>query len=155
MPGPGRGVTIHEMFHTYFPMYVRVNERRFAWMDEGWANYITQLVTNRYFEENDDPVFVGAKFSMQSVFGTYEDLPLITSSQFMENSKYGYASYALPQFVYATLHHYLGKETFLEAFQTYIRRWAHKSPTPYDFFNTFEVVSGENLDWLWEPWFFR
>ena len=92
---------------------------------------------------------------MQSVFGTYEDLPLITSSQFMENRKYGYASYALPQFVYATLHHYLGKETFLEAFQTYIRRWAHKSPTPYDFFNTFEDVSGENLDWLWEPWFFR
>ena len=153
--GPGRGVTIHEMFHTYFPMYVRVNERRFAWMDEGWANHVTQLVTNRYFEEKDDPVFIGSKFSMQSVFGTYEDLPLITSSQFMDNSNYGYASYSLPQFVYATLHHYLGEDTFLKAFQTYIRRWAHKSPTPYDFFNTFEDVSGEDLDWLWEPWFFR
>jgi hypothetical protein len=153
--GPGMGVTIHEMFHTYFPMYVRVNERRFAWMDEGWANYITDLVVNRYFEENDVPVFIGPKLSMQSVFGSYSDLPLITSSQFMDNSNYGYASYPLPQFVYATLHHYLGEETFMEAFRTYIRRWAYKSPTPYDFFYTFEDVSGEDLTWLWEPWFFR
>ena len=153
--GPGMGVTIHEMFHTYFPMYVRVNERRFAWMDEGWANYVTDLVVNRYFEEKDVPVFIGPKLSMQSVFGSYSDLPLITSSQFMDNSNYGYASYPLPQFVYATLHHYLGEETFMEAFRTYIRRWAYKSPTPYDFFYTFEDVSGEDLTWLWEPWFFR
>ena len=41
---PGRGVTIHEMFHTYFPMYVRINEKRFAWMDEGWANFNTSML---------------------------------------------------------------------------------------------------------------
>ena len=34
--GPGRGVTIHEMFHMYFPMYVRINERRWhGWMKDG------------------------------------------------------------------------------------------------------------------------
>jgi hypothetical protein len=151
----GIGLTIHEMFHTYFPMYVRVNERRYAWMDEGWASYVDELVNERYFEGKSEPVFIGPKLSIQSVFGSYSDLPLITSSQFMDNSNYGYASYPLPQFVYATLHHYLGEETFLEALRTYIRRWAYKSPTPYDFFYTFEDVSGEDLTWLWEPWFFR
>lgn len=151
----GVGLTIHEMFHTYFPMYVRVNERRFAWMDEGWASYVDELVNERYFEGKSEPVFIGPKLSVQAVFGSYSDLPLITSSQYMDNTNYGYASYPLPQFVYATLHHYLGEETFIEAFRTYIQRWAYKSPTPYDFFYTFEDVSGEDLTWLWEPWFFR
>ncbi len=153
--GPGRGLAIHELFHTYFPMYVRINERRFAWMDEGWANYITQLVSDRFFEENDDDLFGAAKLQLGGVFGTYEDLPLITSTQFMDDSNYGYASYPLPQFVYAMLHHHLGDEVFLKAFRTYVTRWAQKSPTPYDFFYTFEDVSGEDLSWLWKPWFFN
>ncbi len=153
--GPGRGLAIHELFHTYFPMYVRINERRFAWMDEGWANYITQLVSDRFFEENDNNLFGAAKLQLGNVFGSYEDLPLITSTQFMDDSNYGYASYPLPQFVYAMLHHHLGDEVFLKAFRTYIARWAQKSPTPYDFFYTFEDVSGEDLSWLWKPWFFN
>ena len=41
--GYDENITIHEMFHTYFPMYVRINERRWAWMDEGWADYVTAL----------------------------------------------------------------------------------------------------------------
>ncbi len=153
--GPGKGVTIHEMFHTYFPMYVRTNEHRFAWMDEGWADYVTSQVTNRYFEENDQPVFAGQKVQMQSVLGTYSDLPLITSTQFMDGSNYGYASYPLPSFVYSMLNHHLGDEMFLKSLQTYINRWAKKSPTPYDFFYTFEDVSGQDLGWLWKPWFFE
>jgi hypothetical protein len=68
---------------------------------------------------------------------------------------YGYASYSLPAFFYSILHHYLGDERFLEAYQAYINRWAKKSPTPYDFIYTFEDVTGEDLSWLWSPWFFE
>ena len=151
---PGLGVTVHEMFHTYFPMYVRVNEKRFAWMDEGWANYVTDVVIGRYFHEKEGFDFGSASTQVQGTMGTISDLPLITSTQFMDPSNYGYASYPLPAFVYAMLHHHLGEETFLKCFREYIRRWAQKSPTPYDFFYTFENVSGQDLAWLWEPWFF-
>ena len=151
----GRGVTIHEMFHTYFPMYVRINERRFAWMDEGWADFVTARLTNLYFEENDLPPYAGPKGSMEGVIGTIGDLPLITSSQFMDNSNYGYASYPLPSFIYGVLNDYLGEEMFLKCLRTYIDRWKTKSPTPYDFFYSFENVSGEDLSWLWNPWFFE
>ncbi|MEO9871444.1 M1 family metallopeptidase [Ekhidna sp.] len=153
--GPGLGVTVHEMYHMYFPMYVRVNERRFAWMDEGWADYITSVVTNRYFEDDNSPIFTNFKSSVGGMQGRYEDLPLITSSQFMDGSNYGYASYPLPSFVYSMLHHHLGDEMFLKAYREYINRWAKKSPIPYDFFYTFENVSGQDLSWLWKPWFFE
>lgn len=154
--GPGLGVTVHEMFHTYFPMYVRINEKRFAWMDEGWADFTTSFVIRRFFQEDEaDPLFTTFSDQVQGTMGTISDLPLITSTQFMDNSNYGYASYPLPSFVYSMLLEELGEETFMNCWREYIRRWAKKSPTPYDFFYTFENVSGKDLGWFWKPWFFN
>ncbi len=155
--GPDRSVTVHEMFHTYFPMYVRTNERRWAWMDEGWATYNTAIVENRFFEDDYEiaNVFTSVNPRSMGIMGTIADLPLITSSQFLTGPSYGYASYPLPAMIYAIIHQHLGEETFLKCYQEYIKRWAKKSPTPYDFFYTFENVSGQDLSWLWIPWFFE
>lgn len=153
--GPGLGVTVHEMYHMYFPMYVRVNERRFAWMDEGWADYITSLVTSRFFRNDSSDLFTNYKGSVGGMQGQYEDVPLFTSSQFMDGTNYGYSAYPLPAFIYSMLHYHLGDELFLKAYQEYINRWAKKSPIPFDFFYTFEDVSGQDLSWLWKPWFFE
>lgn len=153
--GPGRGVTIHELFHTYFPMYVRTNEKRWAWMDEGWATYVTDWLTDKYFDGSEDPVFNNFSSSIRGLQGSFGDLPLITSSQFTDNSNYGYSAYPLPAFIYGMLHDHLGDELFVKCFREFIQRWAKKSPTPYDFFFTFENVSGQDLAWLWEPWFFE
>ncbi|MFZ2900877.1 MAG: M1 family metallopeptidase [Saprospiraceae bacterium] len=153
--GPGRGVTIHELFHTYFPMYVRTNEKRFAWMDEGWADFVTDWVIDRYFEGGSEPLFKFSSANIRSNQGTYNDLPLIASSQYTDDSNYGYSAYPLPAYIYAILNHHLGDELFVKCYREYIRRWAEKAPTPYDFFFTFENVSGQDLTWLWKPWFFE
>ncbi len=36
----------------------------------------------------------------------------------------------------------------------YVRRWAFKHPTPGDFFRTVENVSGEDLSWFWNAFFY-
>ena len=36
----------------------------------------------------------------------------------------------------------------------YARRWAFKHPTPGDFFRTVENVSGEDLSWFWNSFFY-
>ncbi len=155
--GPDTYLAIHEMFHTYFPMYVRINERRWAWMDEGWAEYGTTVVQNRYFEDknNFESIFAAEKLFSNGTMGSVADLPLIISSQFMDDYNYGYASYPLPANVYGILHHHLGEELFMKCYHEYINRWAKKSPTPYDFFYTFENVSKQDLSWIWKPWFFE
>lgn len=154
--GPGLGVTVHEMFHTYFPMYVRTNEKRYAWMDEGWADFATSFLIRRFFDEEEDtPLYSEFAAQIQGTLGSTSDLPLISSTQFMDNTNYGYASYSLPAFLYAVLYHHLGEELFLNCWREYIRRWAKNSPTPYDFMYTFENVSGQDLSWFWKPWFFN
>lgn len=155
--GPSTGLAIHEMFHTYFPMYVRINEKRWAWMDEGWAEYGTTVVYNRYFKNKNDfkSIFAAEKLGSNSTMGSVADLPLIISSQFLDNYNYGYASYPLPANVYGILHQHLGEELFMKCYREYINRWAKKSPTPYDFFYTFEDGSKQDLSWIWKPWFFE
>jgi aminopeptidase N len=49
----------------------------------------------------------------------------------------------------------LGEETFNEAFHRFIDVWAYKHPYPSDLFNTFEAVSGRNLDWFWHSWYYE
>lgn len=149
------GLTIHEMYHTYLPMYVRTNERRWAWMDEGWATYTTAVVEQWYFKKKPGLGKIFAEFkSLDENLGKAADLPMMVSSEFLKNN-YGYMSYSLPAFVYTVLHHHLGDELFFKSYKEFISRWAEKSPTPYDFFYTFENVSGQDLAWLWKPWFFE
>jgi len=49
----------------------------------------------------------------------------------------------------------LGKERFDYAFRQYIKRWAYRHPTPYDFFRTMDNETGEDLSWYWREWFFH
>jgi aminopeptidase N len=48
----------------------------------------------------------------------------------------------------------LGDSLFRKCLHAYIDRWHGKHPIPWDFFHTFSNVSGRNLDWFWNSWFF-
>ena len=48
----------------------------------------------------------------------------------------------------------LGDAEFKKCLQAYMDRWHGKHPIPWDFFYTFDNVSGKNLDWFWNAWFF-
>jgi hypothetical protein len=49
----------------------------------------------------------------------------------------------------------LGEETFMEAYQEFHRRWAFRHPYPWDMWNTFEDVSGQDLEWFWRAWYYE
>jgi len=43
-PGYLIKLTSHEIFHSYFPFYMGINETKYAWMDEGWASFGDYLI---------------------------------------------------------------------------------------------------------------
>ena len=43
----------------------------------------------------------------------------------------------------------------MEGYQSFIRDWAYKHPSPWDFFNIFERVSGQDLDWFWTSFYYE
>lgn len=145
-------LTYHEIAHTYFPFYMGINERRYAWMDEGWASYLPSDLVK---EKGYSGVPMRQNVSLYEVIaGTRRQSSLMTESYTQSQGSYYPAAYYHPATAYHLLRIELGDELFLKALQTYIQRWKGKHPQPYDFFFTFNDVVGEDMSWFWEPWFF-
>jgi aminopeptidase N len=147
------GVTDHEFGHTWFPMIVGSNERRYGWMDEGFNTFINSLADDDFNKgEYKNPVT-----SMESMagymFGERTE-PVFLTPDAMKEGNIGIALYFKPGYGLELLRNeIMGPDRFDYAFKTYINRWAFKHPTPWDFFRTMENAGGEDLAWFWKGWF--
>jgi hypothetical protein len=150
------GVTDHEFGHTWFPMIVGSNERKYAWMDEGFNTFINDLSTEafnkgEYKQQSffDDP---SASFMIKYTFGDKMD-GLYNTPDVVQQENLGVSAYMKPSMMlHALRESVLTPERFDAAFKEYINRWAFKHPTPWDFFHTMENVAGEDLGWFWRAW---
>ncbi len=150
------GVTDHEFGHTWFPMIVGSNERKYAWMDEGFNTFINGLSTAAFNkgEFNQQSYFSNptSSFMVKYMFGENSD-GLYNIPEVIQQSNLGNAAYGKPGLMLDQLRDVvLGPERFDAAFREYIDRWAFKHPTPWDFFHTMENASGEDLSWFWRSW---
>jgi hypothetical protein len=150
------GVTDHEFGHTWFPMIVGSNERKYAWMDEGFNTFINDLSTTNFHNgEFKEESFFGdpnSPFMVKYVFGDKMD-GLFNIPEVIQQDNLGVAAYMKPSMMLHALREVvLGPERFDAAFREYINRWAFKHPTPWDFFHTIENVAGEDLSWFWRGW---
>lgn len=147
------GLLFHEISHSYFPFYMGTNERKWAFMDEGWAAYLPEGFLPEY---NPESKYMEREVrSYTRVAGQDYELPLMVPTYQHNNySSSRTASYTRPAVAYSMLRMTLGDDMFKKALKEYMSRWNGKHPVPYDFFHTFENVTGENLNWFFVPWFF-
>jgi len=151
-----RFVAEHEIAHTYFPFYMGINESRYAFMDEGWATTFEYLIgiadvgfdrASEFFKQFRTN---GWAFNPSPL----EDLPIITPADALSPFAYGDNAYGKAALGYLALKDMLGDAMFKNALQEFMSRWHGKHPIPWDFFNTFNNVTGQNLNWFWNGWFF-
>lgn len=148
------GVTDHEFGHNWFPMIVGSNERKYAWMDEGFNTFINYYSTLD-FNDGEYKATLNQTRQFTNWFLNSEREPIATYPDVVQVTNLGMIGYRKPGMGLLLLREYiLGAERFDQAFKAYIERWAYKHPTPNDFFNTMENVSGENLSWFWRTWFY-
>ena len=145
-------VTDHEFGHTWFPMIVGNNERKYAWMDEGFNTFINGLSSDAF--NKGEFASGGFSFGDLSTFVFSDEMDgLYNIPDVIGQSDLGIAAYEKPSIMLNALREVvLGEERFDAAFREYVNRWAYKHPTPWDFFHTMENVSGEDLGWFWRGW---
>jgi aminopeptidase N len=147
-------VTTHEIGHMWFPMMVGSDEKRFAWMDEGLTQFDQSQSMDDFFKGFDDE-----ERNRQNYMGFAEsggEVELMHHGDRYPNyGAYGVAAYYKPATILVALRGVLGRDTFNKAYQEYARRWLFKHPSPLDFFNTFNDVSGQDLSWFWRTWFYE
>jgi hypothetical protein len=147
------GVTLHELAHMWTPMILGSNEKRHAWMDEGFATYLTAQGVPEYWPDADDTEASEANDYLETARAEGEGA-MMRHGDYYEQG-YGTASYAKPATMLVMLRKFLGDEVFEGALRAYFDEWMYKHPTPWDFFDTVERAAGTDLDWLWSSWYYE
>ncbi len=154
-------VTAHEIGHDWFPMIVGSNERRHAFMDEGFNTFIDIDESATY----DHGKYGPKRDSEYSAGGEPPDMilkvldnpeaPTLMSRADAYPWQLGHpVSYFKGAYGMVLLREQiLGPERFDWAFRKYIRDWAYKHPSPSDFFREMESGGGEDLSWFWRGWY--
>ena len=148
------GVTDHEFGHNWFPMIVGSNERRYAWMDEGFNTFINHYSTLE-FNNGEYPSTLNQTRNMTGWFNSERREGIDTYPDVTNLRNLAMTAYYKPAIGLFLMREYiLGEERFDNAFKSYIATWAYKHPQPADFFNHMENVAGENLSWFFKGWFY-
>jgi hypothetical protein len=149
-------VVTHEIGHNWFPMIVGSNERRFAWMDEGFNTFITTFSEEGYFKRDDSAVRKGELgFVLQNDQAPTAQPMITPANRYKGNANLGSLAYIKPSIMLLTLRNRVLDSTVLDAaLREYVRRWAFKHPYPADFIRTIDDVSGRDLSWFWRGWVF-
>jgi len=146
-------LVFHEISHSYFPFFMGTNEKKYAWMDEGWAAYLTGQFSAYLFPEYPYYQRYVKRFNTSS--GREMEQPLmLPSNLFTDFNYYRVQAYTRSSLAYRFLRDAMGDVPFAKALHEYINRWHGKHPIPFDFFNTFSRSYGKSLMWFIKPWFF-
>ncbi|MDQ6901817.1 MAG: M1 family peptidase, partial [Bacteroidota bacterium] len=147
------GVTDHEFGHTWFPMVVGSNERKYGWMDEGFNTFINSIANLDFNNGEYKPRQQNKELLYKYMFSDKTE-PIMSEPDALKEANIGVALYMKPGYALTLLRdEILGPKLFDYSFQTYIKRWAYKHPTPWDFFRTMENAGGEDLGWFWKGMF--
>lgn len=155
-------VTAHEIGHSWFPMIVGSNERRWAFMDEGFNTFIDTYESDdfnhgEYGPKRDSEYAPGGGKPADEIVGLLRDphAPVILTPADSVPEAYRHpVEYFKPALGLTLLREtILGPERFDRAFRRYIAAWAFRHPDPSDFFRAMSSEAGEDLGWFWRGWF--
>jgi len=147
------GITAHEFAHTWFQFLLATNEIKHAWMDEGFASYISDLAMNEIMQQNKENPFEEAYegYAILAQSGVEEPQSL-HADRFHYDFSYGASAYSKGEVFLAQLGYIMGRGNLKKAIKKYFADFKFKHPTPNDFKRTAEKVSGLQLDWYLNEW---
>ncbi|HWU77631.1 MAG TPA: M1 family metallopeptidase [Rhodanobacter sp.] len=155
-------ITAHEIGHSWFPMIVGSNERRHAFMDEGFNTFIDVYASDafnhgEYAPKRDGEYAPGGGNPVDEILPILADHDASTLMAHADSvsEKYRHAvSYFKGALGLVLLREQiLGPDRFDPAFRRYIATWAYRHPTPSDFFRFMDSAAGEDLSWWWRGWY--
>jgi hypothetical protein len=175
LAGPSLGTAFHEWIHSWYQMMLGTNESLYAWMDEGFTEYATNLVEEFYRKEmvkqklsnnpaearKSDSIAMNAKprYHADNYNGYFalvrsgrEEPMSIHADHFNTNYAYSNASYSKGAVFVEQLGYIVGAENRDLILMDYYRQWRFKSPNINDFIQVAEKRSGIKLDWYQNYW---
>lgn len=149
------GIVAHEMFHHWFGDYVTCESWANLTLNEGFANYAEYLwYEHKYGKDRADSHRQGeleAYVESVSLGGAH---PLIYFGYDDKEDMFDRHSYNKGGLVLHMLRHYVGEEAFFAALKKYLTDNAYSSVEAHNLRLAFEAVTGEDLNWFFDQWYF-
>ena len=155
-------ITAHEIGHSWFPMIVGFDERRHAWMDEGFNTFIDTYESDdfnrgEYSPKRDSEYAPGGGNPVDEIVPVLADPaapPILSRADTVTETYRHPVTYFKSALGLVLLREQiLGPERFDSAFRHFIATWAYKHPKPADFFRAMESEAGEDLSYWWRGWY--
>jgi len=145
------GVSVHEMYHSWYQNVIATNEALYAWIDEGFTVYASAETMDHLFQRNSAFPYQGSYNGYYSLVESGLEEPMTThADHYNTNFAYGRASYSKGAVYLGQLDYIMGTETFRSAMKTLHDTWKLKHPTDLDIIRVMEKESGMVLDWYHE-----
>jgi aminopeptidase N len=155
-------ITAHEIGHIWFPMMVGFDERRDAWMDEGFNTFI-DIFESEDFNHGEFAPKRDSEYAPGGGNPVDEILPILADPQappilsradtVIEKYRHPVTYFKSALGLVLLREEILGPERFDPAFRRFISTWAFRHPKPADFFRFMENETGEDLSWWWRGWY--
>ncbi len=176
-------LTAHEFSHQFYQGLLANNEVYEAWLDEGFASYISTKIMYKY----NQPILENFKVAQFiPIFGlnflSYSDIPIIytlTDAVISEGAKsitsyyqnlnvgtiadtsyklptrlsYVVNSYNKPELMLLTLERYLGQEKMMNILKDYYDEYKFKHPTAADFISVVQKNCREDMNWFFDEFY--
>jgi hypothetical protein len=151
-----------EIGHSWFPMIVGFNERRHAWMDEGFNTFI-DVYESDDFSHGEYAPKRDSEYAPKGGNPVDEILPILADPEappilsradtVVEKWRHPVTYFKSALGLILLREQILGPDRFDPAFRRFIAAWAFKHPSPADFFRFMDSESGEDLSWWWRGWY--
>ena len=143
-------VTVHELVHMWFQTTIATNESQYAWMDEGFTVYFTDMVMKEIYElDRGAHDFTYLRY-LDAAYSGLEEPSHQHSDHFRTNFGYSRATYTKGSLFLHQLEYVVGEETLKRAFQRFYEEWKFAHPDPNDFKRVVEKESGMQLGWYFD-----
>ncbi len=155
-------VTAHEIGHNWFPMIVGFDERRHAWMDEGFNTFIDVYQSDdfnrgEYAPKRDSEYAEGDGNPVDEILPVLADPtapPILSRADtVIEKWRHPVTYFKSALGLVLLREQILGPDRFDPAFRRFIAAWAYRHPQPADFFRAMESEAGEDLSYWWNGWY--
>lgn len=150
-PASTVSTVFHEVAHSWFQGVVANNESVYAWMDEGFAQFVQTEAKKVIFGERNPFERMYAGYAAFALSGNEEPMAQYADF-FTTNDAYKIAAYYKGCILLNQLRYIVGEEKFWMGMRAYYASWKFRHPEPMDFIRIMEKTSGLQLKWYFNLW---
>lgn len=150
------GLVAHELSHQWFGDYVTCRDWSHAWLNEGFATYMTAVYLDHFLGYDD---FLYQLYQDEISYKKEDSQnyrrPIVTNVYKYPSELFDRHLYEKASRVIHMLRDEMGDEQFWSFINTYLKENGGKSIDTYDFIKTLQKVTGKSWEQFFDQWIFH